>query len=275
MPLNATLITDAVPLADVAKTTKSTVAQLEQECRALLIFVGVDWANRPAISTADAHSLVTGEGRRRHDHDTAWQQYQNEADAWVRARDGAYRVAAGIASRRATLEFKSPGEQQRLGREAGEEAARKYEEENPAPVCRTGPCPPPWRSPATAARATSSAAPSTSWRVWRERGTGRHRTAQHLPPGMGRPQGVDVLRRTRRLGARTGQASPAPRRVPPPPGRGPRRTHPRRALHPRNQAPRTRRRTRPAMTTGTAGCKSAGQPRESPPNEASFFRDQD
>ncbi|MDP9459337.1 MAG: hypothetical protein M3Q22_03480 [Actinomycetota bacterium] len=99
MPLNPTLITDAVPLADVAKVAKTTAAQLEQECRALLIFVGVDWANRPAVSTTDAHNLVTGEARRRHDHETAWQQYQNDADTWARARDGAYRVAAGIASR--------------------------------------------------------------------------------------------------------------------------------------------------------------------------------
>ncbi|MDP9459608.1 MAG: hypothetical protein M3Q22_04905 [Actinomycetota bacterium] len=109
--------------------------------------IGVDWANRPAISATDAHGLVTGEARRRHDHETAWQQYQNDADTWARARDGAYRVAAGIASRQATLEFKSPGEQQRLGREAGEEAARKYEEENPAPVWQDGTMPAPMAQP--------------------------------------------------------------------------------------------------------------------------------
>jgi hypothetical protein len=134
----STFIADAVPLADVAKRMKTTVAQLEDECRQINVFIGVDWADQPAIAAADAHGLVTGEARRIHAHAVAWNRYSLDAEAWTRRRDEAVQIAAGIASRAATLAFEGPGDAQRKGVEAGREAGRKFEEENPAPVWEDG-----------------------------------------------------------------------------------------------------------------------------------------
>ena len=124
----------AVALADLAKVTKRSVADLERECAELVVYVGVDWANRPAITAHEAHRIVTGKARRESDHDTAWRKYALDAEEWNKRRDEAVRVAAGIASRTATLAFEGPGDAQRKGAEAGREAGRKFEAENPPPL---------------------------------------------------------------------------------------------------------------------------------------------
>ena len=80
-----TLIENAVTLADVAKALKNPVAQVESDCRELSLFVGSDWAGKPAVSTVDAHAYVSGAARRDHDH----------ADAHRRWRAASGRSGAG------------------------------------------------------------------------------------------------------------------------------------------------------------------------------------
>ncbi|MDP9473358.1 MAG: hypothetical protein M3Q71_22295 [Chloroflexota bacterium] len=57
----STLIENAVALADISKITKRSVADLTRECDALVVYIGVDWADRPAISVREAHGIVTGQ----------------------------------------------------------------------------------------------------------------------------------------------------------------------------------------------------------------------
>jgi len=124
------LITDGIPLADVAKVTKTTIAELEAECRQLIVFIGRNWADRPAVSAADAHALVTGAARRQHDHSRAWHDYAEQAEAWTKARDGAYMDATRLAGQKAADRV-----------EAGRAAAREYEQTHPMPTWVDGATP--------------------------------------------------------------------------------------------------------------------------------------
>ncbi len=136
MPMN--FIEGGVAVADLAKATKRSVADVEAECQRLDVWIGVAWDGRPAVSEREAAGLVSGELRREREHDVAWNRYSIDAEAWTRRRDEAVQIAAGIASRAATLAFEGPGDAQRKGVEAGREAGRKFEEENPAPVWQDG-----------------------------------------------------------------------------------------------------------------------------------------
>lgn len=129
-----THIPGAVPLADIAKQLRTTVAKVEEECRALDIFVGVDWAGRPAVTDVEAYALVTGDGRKQFEHNRAWQAHAREAEAWQRARDEAVQIASSNAYRQASLAFEPNGKAQTIGHEAGREAGRRYEEQHPAPT---------------------------------------------------------------------------------------------------------------------------------------------
>ncbi len=65
------LIEAAVCLQDIARVLKSTPTKVEADCHELSLFIGCDWAGRPAISVRDAHGLVSGDARRDHDHAAA------------------------------------------------------------------------------------------------------------------------------------------------------------------------------------------------------------
>ncbi len=81
------LIENSVPVADVAKALKTTVAKVEAEARDLSLFVGADWAGRPAISVRDAAALVSGAARRDRDHDVAWRSHLASSEAWEANRE--------------------------------------------------------------------------------------------------------------------------------------------------------------------------------------------
>ncbi len=133
-----THIPGAVPLADVAKQFKLTVSRLEDECRALHIYIGVDWTGRPAVADSDAYGLVSGKAREEHDHNAAWTAHQNLVDAWTRGRDEAVSVARGNAYRQAFLAGESNSKAEQAGLAAGREAGRRYEEEHPPPQWQGG-----------------------------------------------------------------------------------------------------------------------------------------
>ncbi len=131
----------AVTLTDLAKRTKQTVTELKAECARLNVFVGVDWADREAITAAEAHGIVTGYLAEQRQAEQAWHRYITDAEEWGRRRDEAVQVASTIASREATLSFEGPASAQQAGLEAGREAGRKYETANPAPTWIDGTTP--------------------------------------------------------------------------------------------------------------------------------------
>lgn len=129
-----TLIENGVTIADLAKHLKTTVADVEQQCSELNVFIGVTWANRPAISQREAFEMTTGKLRADREHERRWQEYRIAAEAWVSERDA---TTAAAARETATLvgdSMESRKSAHDAGLKAGREAGRQFEEEHPAPA---------------------------------------------------------------------------------------------------------------------------------------------
>ncbi len=128
-----TFIETGVPLADIAKTMKTTVARIEAEARDLDVFIGQDWAGRPAVSVAEAATLVSGTARRDRDHDTAWREHLARSEAWEAAREGlragAFQEAHDVALRKG----RGAPAAASVGHEAAREAVRDFERRTPPP----------------------------------------------------------------------------------------------------------------------------------------------
>lgn len=77
--MNETLIESAVTVADIAKATNTPEADVEAEARALDMFVGADWAGRPAVSVGDAAGLASGAARLEHNGRRASLSHQSVA----------------------------------------------------------------------------------------------------------------------------------------------------------------------------------------------------
>ena len=80
-------IEGALSLKAVAAVTKRTIADVEAEALSLGMFLGADWAGRPAVAERDAQQLVTGEARRVREHDLAWRDFEDRSRAWEATRD--------------------------------------------------------------------------------------------------------------------------------------------------------------------------------------------
>lgn len=128
------LIENAVTLADVARQTGTTATAIEAEALAVRMFVGYDWANRPAVEVTDAHKLVSGAARREHDHDVAWHDHQVATEAWEAERNRVWQEAAGAARDEAKSRRLGDGAAAAAGREAATDAVRKFEAKHPAPA---------------------------------------------------------------------------------------------------------------------------------------------
>ncbi|HET9871423.1 MAG TPA: hypothetical protein VFP89_02340 [Propionibacteriaceae bacterium] len=128
------LIEAAVPIADVAKVTGATQRAVEDEARALQLFVGVDWAGRPAVSVVDAAALVSGSARREQEHATAWQAHLRASEAWERDRELARRAGYTEGAERAHSRGLAGPAAASAAREASREAAEKFERHTPAPT---------------------------------------------------------------------------------------------------------------------------------------------
>jgi len=129
-----TLIEAAVTLADVAKVTKSPVAQVEADCRELSLFIGADWAGRSALSVTDAAALVSGSARRGADHAAAHARWRADTEAWEAAREAERRRAFtdhfDAARRRGTGDPAAAS----AAAQAASAAIVDYEKSTPAPV---------------------------------------------------------------------------------------------------------------------------------------------
>lgn len=128
------MIENAVPIADVARVMKLPVADVRDSCRDLQLFVGQDWAGRPAVSVQDAAGLVSGDLVRDKAYREAWDAHQRATSDWEAARE----TARQNGYRNAWLAAKSRGagdpEAGSEGRLAGAEAAEGFELANPAPT---------------------------------------------------------------------------------------------------------------------------------------------
>lgn len=123
-------IEGAVPLAELARATKRPVAEIEAEAVALALFVGIDWAGRPALGERDARQVVTGDARRAREHDDAWQEFLTRCATWTDARDQAVRDAHEAIG----ADPRQGPEKHSAARDAGIEAGRRFELSNPPPT---------------------------------------------------------------------------------------------------------------------------------------------
>lgn len=124
----------AVTLADVAKVTKTTASAVEGQCAELGLFVGTDWAGRPAVEAVDAHRLVSGAARREFDNHAANVARQSAVDGWEEGRRQAYDRAAAAVYAEASAEGDSGPQMLQQAQAAGRKAAEEYERTTPQPV---------------------------------------------------------------------------------------------------------------------------------------------
>jgi hypothetical protein len=122
-----------VPLAELARVMKATVPEVEAECRALSVFVGTDWAGRPAVLERDASRLVDGSERRDQEHRREWLAHLAQSEQWTRDRDAVQQSAHDAAWREAGGprggQFASEA-----GRQAARTAAEAFERTHPVPT---------------------------------------------------------------------------------------------------------------------------------------------
>ncbi len=64
-------IENAITIEDISRALKAPQSKVESEAGELDVFIGSDWAGRPAVSEVDAQGLVSGSLRRTQDHDRA------------------------------------------------------------------------------------------------------------------------------------------------------------------------------------------------------------
>jgi hypothetical protein len=128
-------ITKAAPIAEIAAVTKRKAADIEAEAISLGFYIGVDWAGRPAISTSEARSIVTGDARRDREHDAAFAAHIAACAAWTRGRDKAVRDAHAdhLAAPRKGRTASDPIVQGNA-KEAARDAGRAYELDTPIPL---------------------------------------------------------------------------------------------------------------------------------------------
>ncbi len=129
-----TLIENAVPLADIAKTMKITVPKVQANAADLDMYVGVDWAGRPAVSVIDAAAYVSGSARRDRDHDAAWRAHLAATEAWEAAREAARRTAFEGAYQASERHGRGSAIAAAAGHDVAREAVRDFERSTPVPV---------------------------------------------------------------------------------------------------------------------------------------------
>ncbi|MDP9223281.1 MAG: hypothetical protein M3P18_05410 [Actinomycetota bacterium] len=127
-------IENSVALADLAVVTKHSVDEVTAEAKSLGIFVGPDWAQRPAVAELDAAGLVTGRLRRERDHSLAWTAHQAEVEQWEQRREAARADAAKTAYDAAVRRGLGNARAAAEGGDAGMDAAREYEKSTPPPT---------------------------------------------------------------------------------------------------------------------------------------------
>jgi hypothetical protein len=128
-----TLIENSVPLAELAKVMRTTTDKLEAEAVALSMYVGEDWAGRPAVSARDAYGLRSGAARRAADDASRWEQHRRDVDAWELAREEVVTAAGQAAYDKAVRQGDGSPKAYEASQEASVAAGRAYESNNPPP----------------------------------------------------------------------------------------------------------------------------------------------
>lgn len=128
----STFIEQAVTVEEIAEVSRTTVAKVAAEAEALALFIGVDWAGRPALSEWDGYQLVSGLARVQQEADRAWHLHTEATSGWERDRRSAYLQAHGAA-------FAAAGGSRggrpadRAAERAGDAAVGQWERRHPAP----------------------------------------------------------------------------------------------------------------------------------------------
>ncbi len=147
--MTQTLIENGIALDAIAKTMKTTVARVETEARSLDVYVGVDWAGRPAVSVVEAAGLVSGDARRVHDHDAAWRAHLAATEDWEAAREAARRTAFQGAYDASERQGRGSAVASDAGHEEAREAVRDFERRTPPPRFAGQETSPRWLTQAT------------------------------------------------------------------------------------------------------------------------------
>jgi len=128
------LIENAVTVAALAKTLKTTAAAVESDARELGLYVGHAWDGRPAISVTDAAAYVSGAARRDHDHAAAHGRWRADSEAWELQREAVrqqtYNEHFDAARRRGIGDPASAAE----AAQVTSAAVESFEKSNPAPT---------------------------------------------------------------------------------------------------------------------------------------------
>ncbi len=132
--MTQTLIENAVTLADIVKTMRTTATRVEAEARELDMFIGHDWAGQPALSVVDAAALVSGDARRDHDHRARWQAHTAATEAWEAAREAARRTAFEGEYDASLRQGRGAPAAAAAGHEAAREVVRDFERKTPPPA---------------------------------------------------------------------------------------------------------------------------------------------
>src|SRR5829696_9156564 len=126
----------AVSLAEVAKHLRVPISEVEAEARQLNLFVGVDWAGRPALAAVDAQRLVSGAARRDAEHAKAQSAFTVGQADWQRRREQV-RLSAFQAAFDAARSRNVPGPQAaEKGHEGARAALAEFDRANPEPRFR-------------------------------------------------------------------------------------------------------------------------------------------
>lgn len=147
-----TFIEEAVSLTDIAKRTNSTVDEVKAEAAALGMFIGVNWAHEPALSSVDAHDLVSGSARRDHDHQAAHLEWVNARQEWQTDRENVRREAYQEAFNDGRRVGVSSSLASDRGHAAAAAAVAEFEKAHPEPVFNEKPAPRSWLNKLVGAR---------------------------------------------------------------------------------------------------------------------------
>ena len=149
-------IEGAVPVTEVAKTTRRTVDQIVDEARSLTIFIGSDWRGQPAVEERDAAQLVDGGARRQQAADAAWRAHQEATERWEQERERTFRTASQAVLdahggdplpmlRPGVALTKGPREVQQEAQAQADRAVGAWERTHPAPQWQGEPTASRWR----------------------------------------------------------------------------------------------------------------------------------
>jgi hypothetical protein len=123
----------AVTLAEIAEAAGRPVAEIEAEASRLGIYVGTDWADRPAVAVGDAYGLASGRLARDTEHQRRHTAWVNAHQDWERDKEAVRREAFQEAYDEVRRIGRSNSEASDRGHAAGAAAVADFEAANPEP----------------------------------------------------------------------------------------------------------------------------------------------